>query len=207
MRLLALSAALLMAAAPGAEVRFEADGVRVGDRLVEGAVLEFVDGSAGAFLVSGTCFEPLSAAMEISLAPGRSITVEPGVRVKRIEAGFQLTAHGDARVRLATDSGEIILPTPVTISWNEQGWVLSDGTVLPFSSLNAGSLAPLQDDKKPGTGGAGQSRSKGTGRGTGGGAKGGMKAVFQTVGNFTNKSERSEDNAVKFLTSTSETGF
>ena len=63
MKLLAI-AALTALLAPKADVRFEADGLRVDGALVTGTVLELKSAGASALLASGSSVEALTSSLE-----------------------------------------------------------------------------------------------------------------------------------------------
>ena len=87
--------AVLLALAPRAEVRVEADGVRVGSELVTAPALSLKEAGARAILVSKSSVESLSAALAVE-AGGLALTLEPGVRLSRTAEGFALSTHGPA---------------------------------------------------------------------------------------------------------------
>ncbi|HXG60988.1 MAG TPA: hypothetical protein VNO22_06430 [Planctomycetota bacterium] len=98
MKHFAVLSALLLAAAPESSVRFEEGGVRVGDLLVTGKAIGLREAGAAPVLVSGTLVESLSAAapVRVSVAPGREVLLEAGVRLERAAEGFRLATHGAA---------------------------------------------------------------------------------------------------------------
>lgn len=116
-----LAAIAMFILAAGPEVRFEADGVRVDGAVVQGAVLGFKETGAGALLVSGTTVEPLASAVEVTVAAGRMLTLEPGLRLSRAAEGFVIAAHG----RRAVQVGGLTLEAPVALSVTEKGWLVA----------------------------------------------------------------------------------
>lgn len=98
MKHVAVLSALLFGAAPGSPVRFEEGGVRVGDVLVTGKAIALREAGAAPVLVSGSLVESLSAAapVRVSVAPGREVLLEAGVRLERAAEGFRLGTHGAA---------------------------------------------------------------------------------------------------------------
>ena len=81
MKVLAAAALILLAPKPG--IRFDAEGIRVGDVLVQGTVLELKDLGHQSLLASGSSLEPLAASVDVEVAADRVVTLEPGVRVSR----------------------------------------------------------------------------------------------------------------------------
>lgn len=98
MKHVATLSALLFAAAPESSVRFEEGGVRVGDVLVTGKAITLRETGSAPVLVSGSIVESLSAAgpVCVSVAPGREVLLEAGVRLERTAEGFRLGTHGAA---------------------------------------------------------------------------------------------------------------
>ncbi len=106
--------ALLLA---GGEARFEADGVRLGDVLVRGEVLELRAG----VLVSGRVLEALVAPLRVDAGDGLVLILEPGVRAAREAGGILLSAHAPARLRVAEAVGERILVERSAAGWAVAG--------------------------------------------------------------------------------------
>lgn len=104
----------------GADVRFETAGVRVGDVLQTGPLLEV---RAGA-LVSGDVVEPLAAALRVEV-DGLSLTLEPGVRAARDVDGLRLSAHAPAKLKLPTGTYESVLLKKGAAAWEVDGQALS----------------------------------------------------------------------------------
>lgn len=96
MKHIAILSALLLGAAPESSVRFEEGGIRVGDVLVTGKAIALREAGAVPVLVSGSLVESLSAAapVHVSVAPGRGVLLEAGVRLERTAGGFRLGTHG-----------------------------------------------------------------------------------------------------------------
>lgn len=95
MKLMLIAVLLLAtAAAPGAAVRFEADGVRVGSELVTGAAISLKESGAMPVLVSGSVVESLSVeSLAVSL-DGRQVLLGAGLRLARTADGYRLSTHG-----------------------------------------------------------------------------------------------------------------
>lgn len=149
MKLLGFSALCFALWGAGASVEFEADGVKVGDLHVTGAVLSLKDTAAGAVLVSGSVVEPLAGAVTVSLAPGREIVVEPGVRVERVKDSFLLTTHGRRTVRV----GELALEAPVALKVTAGGWDVAgkalEGATLKVSLASEAAAPPASPEITP----------------------------------------------------------
>ena len=127
MKLLAVAALILLAPKP--DVRFESSGVRVGDALVQGAVLELKSSGAASLLASGSSIESLASALDVEVAPGRAMNLEPGLRIARGEGGFQLTTHGSRAVRFSTGDESFAAGSPVRIAVTAEGWTVGDRAV------------------------------------------------------------------------------
>jgi hypothetical protein len=120
---LAVLAVLLVAAAPsGVSVSFDGESVRVGDSAVTETVLELRQVTAGPILVSKSSVEPLSQPVSISLTPDRTLVLEPGVRVTRVQDGFALSVHYRRRVELEVEGQKSVLVMPVTLALTDRGW-------------------------------------------------------------------------------------
>lgn len=130
-KLLALASLALLATGP--DVRFEKDGIRVGDALVQGAVVELQNG----LLASGNSVEALHSAIDIRVADGRTLTLEPGVRAARATAGFRIGAHDGRSIRFATPEKSFLAAGPVEVAATAEGWTVGDVAV-SGSSLRVG---------------------------------------------------------------------
>ncbi len=93
---LLLIPALLLAVPATAEVRFEADGVRVGSELVTGPAVSLQTSGTLPLLVSGTIVESLSGETLAVSLNGREAILGAGLRLARTADGFQLSTHGMA---------------------------------------------------------------------------------------------------------------
>ena len=131
MKLLALAVLVLLV--PGPDVRFEKDGVRVGDALVQGAVVELQNG----LLASGSSVEALVSAVDIRVADGRTLTLEPGVRVTRADGRFRIGAHEGRKIRFASADGSFVAAGPVEVAATAEGWTVGERPVAG-ASLRAG---------------------------------------------------------------------
>lgn len=141
MKLLALAVLVLLA--PEAAVRFETGGVRVGDALVTGGVLEVKGAGSSILLASGTSVEALSSSLEIGLDGDRVLALEPGLRVARVDEGYRFTAHRPVAIRFTASDETITVRGPVRVVPTAEGWQVGERT-LSGRTLQAGMGA--QDD-------------------------------------------------------------
>jgi hypothetical protein len=116
---------ILLLALLGPDARFEADGLRMGDVLLRGPLLELRSGA----LVSGQVVEPLEAAVGVGF-DGLRLILEPGVRVTRDVGGFRLSAHAPATLRMSTAADSWPAGETARLARGEAGWTL-DGRALP----------------------------------------------------------------------------
>lgn len=136
----AFLAALAMLAGDARDpVAFEAGGVRVDGVLVSGTLPEV----RGLLLVSGSFVEPLAAPVAVAVAPGRSIVVEPGVRLSRVADGFELTAHLRKKVLVTAGPESFAVPCPAAVHPLEKGWSLGVGRPVLADSIT---VSQAQDD-------------------------------------------------------------
>lgn len=124
MKLIAVAVLALLAFRP--DVRFEGEGIRIGDALVQGTVLELKGSGAAPLLASGSTIEPLSACIDVEVAPERTLTLEPGVRVTRVEGGYRFSTHENRKIRFASSGGTITAACPVVAAVTAEGWMLGD---------------------------------------------------------------------------------
>ncbi len=145
MKLIVGSLFLAALVAPSAPVKFEAGGVRVGDVLLSGAALELREAGAGSVLASASVVESLSSAVTVEVAQGRSLILEPGVRVSRVKEGFALSTHAGKALKLA--GVEFAVTTPASFTITEKGWDFGAGKVFAGAELHASlqQPAPPQD--------------------------------------------------------------
>lgn len=97
----------------GADARFESAGVRVGDVLLRGPLLEIREGA----LVSGNVVEPIASTLRVEF-DGLRLLLEPGVRAARDVDGLRLSAHGPAGLRMSAGAE----------SWTGANLLLKRGT-------------------------------------------------------------------------------
>jgi hypothetical protein len=141
-KILALASLVLLA--PRADVRFERDGVRVGESVLRGGLLELQGAGGVTFLASGSSVEALATAVEVEVAPDRRLVLEPGLRVTREEAGYRVAAHADRKIRFEAGAERLLIAGPVRIATTAEGWKIGDAS-LAGVSLKAGLQ---QDDTK-----------------------------------------------------------
>lgn len=116
---------LLTAFLGQAAVRLEAKGVRVGEELVtsKDPVLRGVGRvpvlvSADSVENQGTKGLPL----EVAIAAGdRRVTIDPGVRLVRLEKGYRLSVE-KGRLRVQSGGRELEAVSPVDFSLSEKGF-------------------------------------------------------------------------------------
>ncbi len=130
-------AALLAVATTVSTVSFESDGVRVGTSVVKDSTLQLRETEGGAVLASANCVESLTGGTAVSVGGERSITIEPGVRLTRVENGWRLSTHGSATLSLTTASGAVSVPSPAVVTASETGWTLATGETLEGTELAA----------------------------------------------------------------------
>ena len=149
MKLLAWATLALLAAAPSAVraaeeapgIRFEADGVRVGPFLVQGPVLELKSAGDASLLASGSSIEALTACLEVDLAPERPLTLEPGLRVTRVEGGYRFSTHDGRRIRFSAGAGLRVASSPAVVEVTQGAWRI-EGETLEGMALQAGRPEP-----------------------------------------------------------------
>ncbi len=95
------------------DARFEPAGVRFGDVLLTGPLLEVREGA----LVSGHAVEPLAAPLRVEAGQGLTLTLDPGVRVARDVDGLRLSAHAPARLKVAGVEAESVLVRRTASGW------------------------------------------------------------------------------------------
>lgn len=114
-------------------VRFDAAGVTLNGKSVDSSVLELRSLGEGALLASTRCVESISGTLSVELAPGRMLTVEPGVRLERKAEGFRLSSAAGRKVRLAGPEGEISNALTVDFAVTAEGWMVAGQTVTALS--------------------------------------------------------------------------
>jgi hypothetical protein len=127
-KLLAL-AALAALLAPAADIRFEADGLRVDGALVQGRVLELKGTGSAALLASGSSVEALTSSLEIALAPERMLVLDPGLRVTREEVGYRFVSHQNRRIRFSDGEVAVSVAGSVLVAATPEGWQIGDRSI------------------------------------------------------------------------------
>jgi hypothetical protein len=97
-------------AAPGAAVRFESDGVRVGSELVTGSAISLKE----TLLVSGSVVESLSGESLAVALDGRQVVLGAGLRLARTADGYTLSTHG---MRFTVEGSGVALAAERTASF------------------------------------------------------------------------------------------
>lgn len=91
---LLLTALILAAVGTPAEVRFEADGVRVGSELVTGTTVSLKEAGVLPLLVSGSVVESLSGETLLVTVGEKQVQLGAGLRLTRTADGYRLSTHG-----------------------------------------------------------------------------------------------------------------
>jgi len=165
MKLLLIPALVLAAVGSPAEVRFEADGVRVGSELVTGVAVSLKEAGALPLLVSGSVVESLSGETLAVALGDKQLQLGAGLRMTRTADGYRLSTHG---MPFSLTAGEQSLTTDRAASFKvtEKGFDFGalgalDGTSLTVKVMAAAApavaapaVAGPQDDgvspEKPG---------------------------------------------------------
>ena len=126
---------ILLALLLGGDARFEPAGVRFGDVLLTGPLLEVREGA----LVSGNALEPLAAPLRVDAGRGLTLTLDPGVRVARDVDGLRLSAHAPARLKVAGVVAESVL-----VRSTEAGWAVGETALT--GDVRVSLQATQQDD-------------------------------------------------------------
>jgi hypothetical protein len=135
--------ALLAAAASVSGIDFSSKGVSVSGKAVTEASLQLREADGGTVLASRDKVESLAGVVEVTLGGGRTIELEPGVRLGRSGDGWEVSSHGSRRVELTYSDGAVIVASPARVTAADGGWRLDDGSVLKGSGLRAGLAADL----------------------------------------------------------------
>lgn len=97
-------------AAPGAAVRFESTGVRVGSELVTGSAISLKE----TILVSGSVVESLSGESLAVALDGRQVVLGAGLRLARTADGYTISTHG---MRFTVEGSGVALAADRTASF------------------------------------------------------------------------------------------
>jgi hypothetical protein len=141
LKLIALLSLAILSSNP--PVRFESDGIRIGDALLRGQVLELKSVGSAALLASGSSIEALTETLPVEAAAGRQLLLEPGLRVTRVEEGFRIASHGNRGIKVTAGAEIVMAASPVRVTPTPEGWIIGDRKV-EVPALRAGLQA--QDD-------------------------------------------------------------
>ena len=122
--------ALLSLLVPKADLRFDADGLRVDGALVKGEVLELKSAGSSLLLASGSSVETLAPSLEIDLGADRTLVLDPGIRVSRAEGGYRFAAHRSGSLRFSSSKESIAVDGPVTVTISAEGWTVGDRSLM-----------------------------------------------------------------------------
>lgn len=134
--------ALLAATATVSRVDFSASGVSVAGKPVTEQTLQLRSAGDGTVLASRDKVESLGGLIEVALDGGRTVTLEPGVRLARAGDGWLISAHAGRPMTLAGSGEAISVASPATVRPVDGGWKLGDGTIVAGAALKAGPAAP-----------------------------------------------------------------
>lgn len=115
--------ALLLLVLPAPTVRFESDGVRVGDEVVTGKAIGLRNAGQLPILVSGNIVENLSStgsALEVAL-DGKKVLLDVGVRLDRQGEGYRLSSHGPS-FKVDVDGKSVATEASVAFKVSEKGF-------------------------------------------------------------------------------------
>jgi hypothetical protein len=120
---LILIPAVLLALLPATPVRFESEGVRVGEEVVTERAISLKSAGALPILVSGSTLENLSStnqALEVAIAD-KTVLLDVGIRLDRQGEGYRLSTHGPA-FRVEAGGKSIAGQEPVTFKVTDKGF-------------------------------------------------------------------------------------
>ena len=125
-------------------VRFEKDGVRIGAAWIQGPVLGLMSTGTASLLASGTSIEALTTTLDVKLAPERRLTLEPGLRVTRVETGYRFSTHQGRKIHFKTGAACLVSESPAAVAVTVEGWTIADQKIAG-AELRAG-IQNQQDD-------------------------------------------------------------
>jgi hypothetical protein len=143
MKLAALAVLLVAMAPAAAPVSFDAESFKVGDAAITDIVMQLKETPSGFVLASKGSVEPLARPVSVLLAPERTMVLEPGVRVSRVQDGFALSIHNRRRVEIEVAGEKTILVVPVTVEITGKGWKVAGRE---FETREITARRPQQDD-------------------------------------------------------------
>ncbi len=130
--------ALILLALPAAPVRFESDGIRVGDEVVTGKTIGLKIAGQLPILVSGSAVENLSStgsALEVALGD-KTVLLDVGIRLDRQGEAYRLSTHGPAFALGA--NGKTLAPQgAATFKVTDKGFDFGTLGMLEGSALSA----------------------------------------------------------------------
>lgn len=145
-KIFAAGATLAALAAGVSRVSMTSDEVRIGDRAVTAQVLQLHDTGGSQILASSGVVESLGGEVDIALDGGRTVTLEPGVRLTRADGGWKLSTHGRRTITLLVGGKTILVDSPAQVTAGEDGWTVAgqpiDGTALRASVARDLSAVP-----------------------------------------------------------------
>ena len=118
--------AIAAVATTAAKVKFDAQGLTVGGKTVTESTLQLHDAGTGTVLASSKVVESLGGEIEVGVDGDRVIDIEPGVRVTKVESGYEMSTHGKRQLWLQTDKGGLLMASPVIVAPVEGGWTVGE---------------------------------------------------------------------------------
>ncbi len=128
-------------------VSFRAEGLVLSGAPVADPSIQLRSGPTGLLLVSRTVVEPLEASVAVAIGAGLTIVVEPGVRLARVGAGFELSAPLKKKVRIAAGPEAFIVLSPASVGTGPDGWLLGVGRPVEAPSITVSQAAQDDADK------------------------------------------------------------
>jgi hypothetical protein len=95
-------------------------------------------------LASKSSFEALADVATLSLENGRTLNLEPGIRVTRADGAYSLATHDGKRLQIQAGTEKLSLASPVLARLSDRGWEFNGAKPVPASSILARRQA--QDD-------------------------------------------------------------
>jgi hypothetical protein len=91
----------------------------------------------GSLLAIKSSFEPLLDTATLSLENGRTLKLEPGVRVTQEGGGYSLATHDGKKLVIQTGADSLVLASPVVARLTDRGWELNGASPIETHSLLA----------------------------------------------------------------------
>ena len=95
-------------------------------------------------LITSSVTVPLTHTAALTLSTDRTLNLDPGVRMTRIENGYSLATYDGKNINLELGAEWVALPSPSTIRLTDSGWDLGTGKTYRSSVLTA--HRAVQDD-------------------------------------------------------------